>query len=178
MVKHTKPHLLAAALAVARDAGLSRLSFGRVAARAGTNDRTVVYYFPTKEDLVTEVLLAMSRELEDRLGGVGAVPLPDHRALLHEAWPVLAHPDADGVFALFYEATGLAVAGTSPYDLVVPALMAAWLDWAEARIAGTGASRRAEAEAAVALIDGLLMFRHVVGPDGADRAARRLSGAG
>lgn len=178
VVKHTKEQLLSAALAVARESGLGQLSFGRVAKRAGTNDRTVVYYFPNKDVLVTEVLSSMSRELEHRLADVGdvaTVSVSDHRDLLRAAWPALAHPDADGVFALFFEASGLAAARTSPYDTVVPALVSAWLGWAEARLTGTAAHRRAEAEAAVAVIDGLLLLRHVVGADVADRAARRLS---
>ena len=175
MVRHAKAELLGAALAVAREDGLSQLSFGRVARRAGINDRTVVYYFPTKEVLVSEVLTSMSRELEGRLAEVGQTPVPDHRSLLVAAWPVLAHPDADQVFALFFEATGLAAARAAPYDTVVPALVSAWLAWAEARIAGGAAHRRAEAEAAVALIDGLLLLRQIGGADAADRAARRLS---
>lgn len=174
MVRHTKDDLLGAALAVAREEGLSRLSFGRVAKQAGINDRTVVYYFPTKDLLVSEVLMSVSRELEDRLADVGDAPVSDHRELLRAAWPVLAHPNADDLFALFFEATGLAAARTTPYDTVVPALVSAWLGWAEARITGTAARRRAEAEAAVALIDGLLLIRQVVGADVADRAARRL----
>lgn len=173
-MKHAKDELLAAALEVARDQGLRQLSFGRVAKRAGTNDRTVVYYFPTKEVLVSEVLLTMSRDLEVRLSAVGEERLPGHRELLGVAWPVLAHPDADAVFALFFEASGLAAARVAPYDTIVPALVSAWLDWAEARLGGAVSSRRAEAEAAVALIDGLLLFRQLMGADAADRAARAV----
>lgn len=176
VVRHSHDELLAAAVRVVREHGLRQLSFGRVAKVAGTNDRTVVYYFPTKEALVTEVLLAMSRELQVRLSAVGDEPVRGHRDLLKIAWPVLAHPEADAVFALFFEASGLAAAGVAPYDTLVPALVAAWLEWAEARLIGSPSSRRVEAEAAVALIDGLLLFRQVMGSDGADRAARRLTG--
>ena len=174
VIRHAKEELLAAALHVARDQGLRQLSFGRVAKQAGTNDRTVVYYFPSKEALVSEVLLAMSRELESRLSAVGDERRRDYRDLLEVAWPVLAHPDADAVFALFFEASGLAAARVAPYATVVPALVSAWLEWAEARLGGTPTSRRSEAEAAVALIDGLLLFRQVMGAEAADRAARRL----
>jgi AcrR family transcriptional regulator len=177
VVKHARETLLAAAVVVAREEGLRQLSFGRVAKRAGTNDRTVVYYFPSKEHLVSAVLLTMSLELEGRLSAVGDQRRPGHLELLEAAWPVLAQPDADAVFALFFEASGLAAARVAPYDTVVPALVSAWLDWAEARLAGTGPSRRAEAEAAVALIDGLLLFRQVMGAEAADRAAWRLLGA-
>lgn len=176
MVRHTKDELLEAALVVARRDGLAQLSFGRVAKQARTNDRTVVYYFPTKDRLVGEVLTSMSRELEGRLAGVGDAPVHDARDLLRVAWPALAHVDADDVFALFFEAAGLAAARTAPYDTVVPALVSAWLGWAEARLTGTAAHRRAEAESAVALIDGLLLFRQVMGAAVADRAAHRLGG--
>ena len=176
MVKHAKDELLAAAVAVAREEGLRQVSFGRVAKRAGTNDRTVVYYFPSKDRLVGAVLSAMSGDLEARLSAVGDERRAGHLALLEVAWPVLAHPDADPVFALFFEASGLAAARTAPYDAVVPALVSAWLDWAETRLSGTGPSRRAEAEAAVALIDGLLLLRQLLGAEVADRAASRLLG--
>ena len=73
-----------------------------------------------------------------------------------------------------FEAAGLAAAGLAPYDVVVPALVAAWLDWAEARLEGAPSERRAEAEAAVALIDGLLLFRQLMGADAADRAAETV----
>lgn len=174
MVKHARDELLAAAVDVARDHGLRQLSFGRVAKQARTNDRTVVYYFPTKERLVGEVLLVLSRDLEARLSAVGDQRLPSAGDLLRIAWPVLAHPDADTLFALFFEASGLAAARVAPYDTIVPALVSVWLDWAEARLSGTPTSCRAEAEAAVALIDGLLLFRQLMGADAADRAAQRL----
>ena len=32
--------------------GLSNLTFGRLAKRLGMADRTIVYYFPTKADLI------------------------------------------------------------------------------------------------------------------------------
>ena len=175
MVRHAKDELLAAALHVAREQGLRQLSFGRVAKQAGTNDRTVVYYFPSKELLVSEVLLAMSRELGSWLSAVGEERRRDHRDLLKVAWPVLAHPDADAVFALYFEASGLAAARVASYATIVPALVSASLDWAEARLSGPPTSSRSEAEAAVALIDGLLLFRQGMGSDAADRAARRLA---
>ncbi len=176
MVKHTKGDLLAAALEVARRDGLNQLSFGRVATQAGTNDRTVVYYFPSKDALVTEVLTELSASLVTRLADIGTTAVPDARGLLLAAWPVLAHPDADEVFALFFQATGLAAAKAAPYDRLVPALVSAWLDWAQKRIDGPPAHRRAEAEAAVALLDGLLLLRQVLGAQAADRAAERIVG--
>ena len=172
--KHTKEQILEAALAAARDDGLSQLTFGRLAKRLGINDRIVVYYFPTKNDLVGDVLASMGSELQQTLAEAFTAPATDHLEVARAAWPILAHPDADPTFALFFEANGLASAGREPYRTLVPSLVEAWIDWVAELIEGTPTQRRAEAEAAIALIDGLLLLRQLVGPASADRAARRV----
>lgn len=172
--KHTKDEILVGAVDVAAAQGLNRLSFGRVGKHLGISDRTVVYYFPTKADLVTAVVLAIGLELQTRLDGILATPAADHRELLRRVWPVLAHPDTDPAFALFFEANGLAAAAQTPYDELVPAMVAAWIDWAASHLEGPLGRRRAEAELTIALADGLLLFRQLAGAEAAERAARRL----
>ena len=56
----------------------------------------------------------------------------------------------------------------------MPQLVEAWIAWVAEFIEGTPAHRRAEAEAAIAVIDGLLLLRQLVGPEAARRAARTL----
>jgi AcrR family transcriptional regulator len=176
--KHTKADLLAGALAAAfDDGGLSRLTFGRIAKRLDISDRIIVYYFPTKDDLIGEVLHAMGVELQATLAPAFTTPVADHVEMLHTAWPILARPEADPVFALFFEAGGLAATGREPFRTLVPQLVEAWIEWAAAFIRGTPARRRAEAEAAIAVLDGLLLLRQLAGPEVAERAARSL-GAG
>lgn len=172
--KHAKEEILAGALATAFDVGLSQLTYGRVAKRLGINDRIVVYYFPTKVDLISEVLISMGSQLQQTLAPAFASPRADHLALLRAAWPILAHPDADPVFALFFEANGLAASGRDPFRSLVPQLVDTWIAWAAEFIHGTPEERRTEAETAIAVIDGLLLLRQLAGPDAADRAARTL----
>jgi len=172
--KHTKDDILAGALATAFDDGLSQLSFGRVAKRLGINDRTVVYYFPTKDDLISEVLVAMATELQATLAPAFNTPAADHIALLRAAWPILTTEKSDPVFALFFEATGLAVAGREPHATLVSGLVASWIEWAAEFVDGGDEHRRAEAETAIALLDGLLLVRLLAGADVAERAAVRL----
>lgn len=176
--RHTREEILAGALAVAFDDGLSRLTFGRVAKHLGISDRVVVYYFPTKDELVGEVLGAVGLELQQTLEPVFGSPLADHLELVRAAWPVAARPEADAVFALFFEANGLAAAGREPFRTVVPRLVDAWIAWAAAFFPGRPAQRRAEAETAIALLDGLLLLRQLAGPDAAARAAKRAGVAG
>ena len=173
--KHSKADILEGALAAAFEDGLSQLTFGRLAKRLGISDRIVVYYFPSKDDLIGEVLLAMGLQLQATLAPTFTAPVADHIALLRTAWPILARPDADPVFALFFEAGGLAATGLEPFASLVPPLVEAWIEWAASFIGGTKAKRRAEAEAAIAMLDGLLLIRQIGGPELADRAVRLLT---
>jgi len=86
--KHTKAEILEGALAAAFDDGLSQLTFGRLAKRLGISDRIVVYYFPTKDDLIGEVLAAMGAELQATLAPTFSTPAADHLDLLRTAWPI------------------------------------------------------------------------------------------
>ena len=172
--KHTKEEILAGALETAVSDGLSQLTFGRVAKHLGINDRIVVYYFPTKDDLITNVLLAMGGDLQDALAQAFTDSASDHLELTRAAWPVLTSPESDQVFALFFEANGLAAAGREPYRSLVTGIIGAWIEWLVDFFQGSDDERRTEAEAAIALIDGLLLLRHLAGSDAADRAAARL----
>lgn len=172
--KHTREQLLAGALQVALDDGLSQLTYGRVAKALDISDRTVVYYFPTKNDLITAVLMDIGVQLQERLAVAFATKVDDYVALARAAWPVLSATDAQPVFALFFEAHGLAVARREPYVAVIPALVEGWIEWAADFVDGSDTHRRTESEAAVALIDGLLVLNQSAGPEAATRAATRL----
>ena len=172
--KHAKEEILEGALTAALDDGLSQLTFGRLAKRLGLSDRIAVYYFPTKNDLISEVLSSMGMQLQQNLHHAFSEPAADHLELVRAAWPVLAQPDADPIFALFFEAAGLAATGREPYRTLMPQMIEAWIEWGSSFLEGTPRQRRAEAEAAIALIDGLLLLRHLAGSAAADRAAARL----
>lgn len=172
--KHTKEEILAGALECALDDGLSQLTYGRVAERLRISDRIVVYYFPSKEELIAAVIAAMGLQLQDKLAAAFRNRVSGHLELAAIAWPVLATPDADRIFSLFFEANGLAAVGRSPYRALVPSLVEAWIDWVADFVEGTTTYGRREAETAIAVIDGLLLLRLLVGPKAADRAARNL----
>lgn len=172
--KHTKDAILQAALDAALDDGLSQLTFGRLANRLEISDRVLVYYFPTKADLIGEVIVAMGLELQESLASAFATPAADHAEMTRAAWPLLASPQNDRVFALFFEANGLAAVGREPYASLVPNLVAGWIDFVASLMSGTTSQRKAQAEAAIATIEGLILVRLLAGPKAANRAAKTL----
>ena len=172
--RHSREEILEGAVDTVFDEGLSRLTFGVLAKRLGISDRIVVYYFPSKDDLIVEVLAAIGAQLEGVLAGAVRKPVGDHAALVRSVWPLLARREVDGVFAVFFEASGLAAAGVEPYRTMAPALVQGWVDWAESLIDGPKAYRRTEAAAAVAALDGLLLMRQLAGAEVANRAARGI----
>ena len=172
--KHTRDEVLDGAVAAAFDVGLSQVTFGRVAGRLGISDRMVVYYFPSKDELIGEVLLSLGARMQQTLEPALRAGQPDHRGLVRAAWPLLATEAVDPVFALFFEANGLAAAGREPYRSIVPLLVDGWLTWTAELVQGPPSVRRREAAAAVALLDGLLLLRQIGGADAATHAARAL----
>lgn len=172
--RHTREEILDGAVAAALAGGLNQLTFGSLAKRLGMNDRTIVYYFPTKLDLLVEVVDEIGWRLKELLASAFSKPATDPIALARAAWPVLTRPDAAGIFALFSEANGLASAGLAPYNALVPAISQSWIYWMTEFLPGTADERLADAEAAMAVIHGLLFLLQVGGPAAAHRAASRL----
>lgn len=175
--RHSKEEILEGAVAAVFEEGLSRLTFGVLARRLGISDRIVVYYFPSKDDLIGEVLAVIGTRLEQALVAAVKRPVADHVQLVRSVWPLLARRAVDPVFAVYFEASGLAAAGVEPYRTMAPALVSGWIAWAEVLIEGTRTHRRTEAAAAVATLDGLLLIRQLAGAEVANRAARGVWGA-
>ena len=173
--RHSSDEILAAAIAVALDAGLDGLTFSKVGAHLEISDRTVVYYFPTKADLVTAVVGALGADLVDLLErAFGSLPLSP-ADMLKRAWPVLTTPTADRVFALYFQIMGMASAGQVPYVALGRDLVEGWVQWLTPRTLGSTVEvRHRRALATVAQIDGLLLLRQVAGSNAAGAAAREL----
>jgi AcrR family transcriptional regulator len=172
--RHTKAEILEGALTVAFADGLSQLTYGRVARNLDINDRIVVYYFPSKEDLVSEVLVSVGMQLQQALEPAFTSPADGHLELVQAAWPIMASAEADPIFALFLEASGLAASGREPYRTLVPQLVEIWITWTAEFINGASSHRRTEAEASIAILDGLLLLRQMAGDVAADRAAKAI----
>ena len=172
--KYSRDEILEGALEAAYAEGLSQLTFGRLARRLGVSDRVIVYYFPSKTELVVAILGDLAAQLQAVLAGAFTGPAAGHRELAKQAWPVLATVETDPVFGLYFEAIGQATAGIEPFAGLAGQLTEAWISWLAGFFSGDAHSCRAEAAATLALLDGLLMVRQLSGAATADRAAQAL----
>ena len=172
--RHSREDILDGALEAALAEGLSPLTFGRLAKRLGVSDRVIVYYFPTKTDLVLSVLELIAARLQSILVGAFTQRASGHLELVRAAWPHLATDDIDPIFGLYFEAIGQATAGIEPFVGLSGSLIEGWITWLSGFFDGDPHTCRAEAEATLVLLDGLLLMRQLAGGAAADRAAMQL----
>jgi len=172
--RHSREEILDAAVEGVLDEGLGALTFASVSRRLGIPDRTVVYYFPTKGDLVSAVLGGISVRLQELLAPALDRGPSSQAVLVRRSWGVLSGPGGDAPLRVFLECVGLAVRGREPYRGVADQLLAGWTAWVADRLDGDEATRADRAHAVVATLDGLLLVRAVAGPSAADAAARGL----
>jgi AcrR family transcriptional regulator len=172
--RHDRESVLGSAVAFARESGLKELTFRSVGRQAGIPDRTVVYYFPTKDQLILAVLQQATAQLVDLLAAtVGEEPRRVDE-LLQLSWTALRRPEVDDALRLYVETIGLAARGREPYRSVVTQLTATWTAWFATRLALEPAQRDDHAAAIVATLDGLLLLQVTAGSEVADAAARGL----
>jgi AcrR family transcriptional regulator len=173
--KHDKPELVNAAVQAAMEEGLSQLTFGRLAKRIGISDRMVVYYFPTKDDLIGEVLVSLGAQLQELLERAFGTERLSADELGRRAWPILTTSNADRIFGVFFEVAGQAAAGIEPYKKFAPILVDSWVEWMLPYIEGTNKTvRRKRTLGLVAQLDGLLLLRQLAGASAANTAASQL----
>lgn len=174
--RHSFDDLLAHAVDEASATGLAGLSFGRVARRAGVPDRTVVYYFPSKQALWAAVVDQVTAMLSAQFASVLSVQHRSPAALVAQVWAVLAQPRNDPLVRLYLEGLGLAAARQEPFATIAPGVAQQWLRALAAALAGEESDRQVGAAAALAMLDGLLVVR-LLDPRAADQAAGAFTGA-
>jgi AcrR family transcriptional regulator len=166
--------MLDTAVQLLAEQGLTAVTYRRIGERLGVPDRTVVYYFPTKSDLLSVVLDVYAHHLQSLLHtALGGEPLPP-KQLLHRTWSALRTPQADATLRVYFEVIGHAAAGRAPYRDIAATTAEQWVDWLSPRIAASPQRRRRQAAALLAQLDGLLLLRQIGQPDLADAAASEL----
>lgn len=172
--RHSRADMIDAAVSAAAAEGLSRLTYKSVAQRLAIADRTVVYYFPTKQHLLVAVLDQVGEQLRGSLQTALAGAPATAGDLLARAWHGLRGGQASAAARLYFDLVGLASAGDELLATVATDVAGQWLSWIEERLDEPTQTRRDVACAVLAQLDGLLLLRQVAGDGTADAAARGM----
>lgn len=150
--------------------GVATLSLRPLAAALGTSDRMLLYYFGTREQLLTAVLGVVGERLQAQLAAaLPAEPVPP-ATLLRGLAGALQDPATESPLRLYVEVSGLAARGHEPHRTIAAAVAEGWLSWLGSRL-DVPAGERADAAAGVlAVVDGLLLVRFLAPGQVADRA--------
>ena len=141
------------------DSGLASASLRPMAAAAGTSDRMLLYYFETREALLTAVLEHVAKQMATLLeAAVPPQPLP-YPVLLRRLRSALGAPALGRYMQLWLEIAARAARGEAPYPTIGTAIGDAFLGWAEARLAiDAPADARAVSALLLATLDGLALL--------------------
>jgi AcrR family transcriptional regulator len=141
--------------------GFGNSGIRALASSAGLSDRMLMYYFETKDSLITSALRlladTMAQGLEALLPPTPMAPEAIVRTLIESA----RMPGQTAVLQLWFEIVGLAVRGQEPYRSTVSDILAAWEAWLTLRLAPEDQHRT---RAVLAEVEGALMLELVRAP--------------
>jgi AcrR family transcriptional regulator len=130
--------------------GLSDLSLRPLGEAVETSPRVLLYYFGSKEQLVTAVLVGAGerqRAIFDRLPRNAA----SYRETVTAAWRAMSAPEHAPVFRLFFEVYGLSLQDPERFPGFLQRAVNVWLDYLEPNALRDGYSK-ADARAIATVI--------------------------
>lgn len=154
-----RTELLDAAVDYILKHGLADLSLRPLAEALDSSPRVLLYYFGSKEDLVSEILEragARQRELFVRLRTRHLGSDEACRAI----WEIMSAPASEPVFRLFFEVYGLALQDRKRYARFLQRVVSEWLEFIAAPLVDAGWSKddaRAYATLVIAGFRGFLL---------------------
>lgn len=115
-----------------------------LAASAGISNRMLMYYFSSKDELVLEALLSISKTLAEQLDML----LPQNTATQKEIVDTMLlaseDPATQMLIKLFFETAGLGVRGASPYRAITQRILERWQSWIEQKLRADQKTRAPE----------------------------------
>ncbi len=151
---------LAEALAgiVLRD-GLGDLGLRGVAAKLGTSDRMLIYYFETKERLVLDMLDRVSARLSVILAANSNDPPMSPGQFLARVLALSHDPEVAPFIRLWTEVIARGARGEAPYNQVAPRVVGSWIAWIDSRlIRSDDAHAAARPAALLSIVEGVSLL--------------------
>ncbi|NRA29912.1 MAG: TetR/AcrR family transcriptional regulator [Parvularculaceae bacterium] len=140
--------------------GLAETSVRQLAKAAGISDRMLIYYFESKNNAMTRVLLAGA----DRLKAVLEQSVPEGTKLAPPMMfmgiaTALRQPELQPYMSLWIDIVAAAQRHPEPYAPIASAIGTLFLDWLEDRMMPVeGLSHRTACGAVLGMVDGLALM--------------------
>jgi AcrR family transcriptional regulator len=139
--------------------GLGDLGLRKLAARLGTSDRMLLYYFRTKDQLVVEAMEEVSARLAAILTRRGGGPPVSAGRFLANVLELARDPEVGPFLRLWTEVIALAARGERPYDRIASSAVGAWLAWIDSRLTPPpGGAEPARPAALLAIVEGVSLL--------------------
>ncbi|ABQ69059.1 MULTISPECIES: TetR family transcriptional regulator [Sphingomonadales] len=152
--------LLTEALAdIVLQEGLDALSLRPAAARLGTSDRMLLYYFGTKAALMDDVLGCVSDRFTDYLARSSrGIRIAPHNMVGHTT-ALMATPEAKPFVELWFEIAARAARGDTVYAAAATRIAETWNDWIVSTVRfPAGVSSRNAAAMMLAIVNGIALL--------------------
>jgi AcrR family transcriptional regulator len=129
--------------------GSAQIPLRDLAARLGTSDRMLLYYFSDKADLIRSSLEIVSARLTALLAGALPTGAKAPRALAEDALHLLLSEPMSPYMAVWGDLVARAGRREEPFRLIAEAIMAGWQAWIEGRLEGVDEVERPRVAAAI-----------------------------
>jgi AcrR family transcriptional regulator len=136
--------------------GLDALALRSAAARLGTSDRMLLYYFGTKAELVGAVLRHISGGLRTKLAAASSGEKRPPSEFLIAATQMMSGLDMAPIMRVWADISARGARGEEPYRSFAAQAAQGWLAWVESRLDMVpGKDRRRCAAAILTVIEGM-----------------------
>ncbi|MGY6770062.1 TetR/AcrR family transcriptional regulator [Komagataeibacter sp. NFXK3] len=139
--------------------GLGDMSVRALAARLGTSDRMLLYYFTTREQMILAVLQEISARLSHLLAGHSTGPRLSPGQFLTRVLALAHEADVAPFMKVWTDVIARGARGMQPYDSVAREVVRAWMAWIDSRLTAppTGA-QPGRAAAILSIVEGISLL--------------------
>ncbi len=158
---------------IALTEGLDALALRGLAGRLETSSRMLLYYFQTKEALVTAALVRISEQMAELLRSIEEAPPCMPGALMEQVLTAFAASEFAPFLRIWTEVVSRGGRGEAPYDAISQIIVQRWVAWTEARLVpGSHGHAHAVAISLLAMVDGLTLLE--MASPGCTEGARKM----
>ena len=137
--------------------GLGGSPLRELARAAGTSDRMLLYYFASRDELLSVLLDHIAARLHAMLAQVAATPVA-WVVLLRALWAQARSPALRPYLQLFLDLATAAGRGEEPHGVAAARIAGGFIDWTAARLDPAEGPPAARAALLLATLDGLFLL--------------------